>query len=432
MVIDFYNRNGGGGGGTADAAKLLEAQASLPASGTAGDVIATNIAEHQEWMDLEDFKQSGWTGVRGICSEDTWLNIKFDGHENRYNGSFNGSEWINGGPEEWYSGWNVTWDGNNWTATNNDWLSVTGTTDGDTWQIDFSIATSGVNDGWDIPSNTEVYLTIPQTVGLYQANSAGTYVNALGNAEYADEADFAREATAASWGFFIRNAEGQPWNDLHHNYEQRENDMFFQGNLLQINKNGQNIPLVFSEQNIPSVPLAPVSAAPITSEEGIVYAIHNSGETSVKQALGEDTSVDSWESYDGSQTGYTKFRGTDYHNAIQLSNDSVVRFHFTGGAWDSDNCEGYTITYDGTSFTADINGITANGSIVDGYGVVELVGGYVIGDYGGDKHQQIAVHPAKYQTAVMSEQGIGKIVKLSQAEYDALVTKDANTIYVII
>ena len=439
MIFSFSKLGqGGGGGGTADAAKLLEAQASLPASGTAGNVIATNIAEHQEWMDLEDFKQSGWTAVRGLCNEDTWLNVKFDGHENRYNGSFNGSEWINGGPENWYSGWNITWDGNNWTATNNDWLSVSGTTDGDTWQIDFSIAAGGVNDGWDIPQHTEVNMIIPQKTGIYQANSAGTYVNALGKAEYADEADFAREATCASWGFFIRNAEGEPWQDLSHAYDQRDNDMFFQGNLLQIRRNGSNIPLVFDERNIPTLPLAPVSATPVTADEGIVYAVQNSGETAVKQALG--TSGYTFIPYDNNANGCYGIKFDTSNNAlfvVDIDNGAGAQMTWVkweNGAWDLTEWNDWTITTTGTSWTATDNagfGYVVEGYVDSGYGYV-ITNAPVTGVYGVQGAVEKRVPQTIYQTAVMSEQGVSKIWKGSQTDYDNLGTYDNNTIYVII
>lgn len=444
MIFSFSKLgNGGGGGGTADAAKLLESVSAIPASGRTGNVIATNIAEHQEWMDLEDFKQSGWTGVRGICSEETWLNVRFLGHENRYNGSFNGSEWINGGPENWYSGWNVTWDGNNWTATNNDWLSVSGTTDGDTWQIDFSIAAGGVNDGWDIPQHTEVYQIIPQKTGIYQANTAGTYVNALENVEYADEADFAREATCASWGFFIRNAEGEPWQDFSHAYDQRENDMFFDGNLLKINKNGSNIPFVFNEDNIPNKPLAPVSAAPVTAEEGIVYAVQNSGETTVKQALG--TSGYAYTNYVDGATGYygIKFSyPSDWMLFVVDIDDGThggmgVDVRWSNGDWDFSNWGGFTVSRTGNTWTATDN--AGYGYVVDGY----VDGNYayvnlnapVSTHYGVQGISEMRVPQTVYQTAVMSEQGVSKIWKGTQAEYDALVsggTISNSTLYVIV
>lgn len=439
MIIDFYNRNGGSPSPTGDATEL-QPKTAIPSSGAAGTLIATNIAEHQEWQTLENFSISGWTAVRGLCSEDTWLNVRFDGYENRYNGSFNGSEWINGGPENWYSGWSVEWDGNNWTATNNDWLSVSGITDGNTWQIDFSIAAGGVNDGWDIPSNTEVYLTIPQKTGIYQANSAGTYVNALGKAEYAEEADYAREATAAYWGFFIRNAEGEPWRDLPHNYEQRDNDMFFQGNLLQINKNGRNIPLVFSEENIPSVPLSPVSAAPITSEEGIVYAVHNSGETSVKQALG--TSGYAYTNYVDGATGYygIKFSyPSDWMLFVVDIDDGThggmgVDVKWNNGDWDFSNWGGFTISRTGNTWTATDNqgyGYVVDGYVDGNYAYVNL-NAPVSTHYGVQGISEMRVPQAIYQNAVMSEQGLGKIWKGTQQEYDAITTKDSSTIYIII
>lgn len=455
MIIDFYNRNGGSPSPTGDATEL-QPKTAIPSSGAAGTVIATNIAEHQEWQTLEDFTTSGWTAVRGLCNEDTWLNVRFLGYENRYNGSFNGSEWINGGPENWYSGWSVEWDGNNWTATNNDWLSVSGTTDGNTWQIDFSIAAGGVNDGWDIPSNTEVLLTIPQTVGIYQANSAGTYAEIGKYAESAETADYAREATCSSWGFFIRNSNGQPWQDMHHNYEQRQNDMYFDGHMLKINNGSENIPYVFSEENIPesvknanhikgtdAIPPAnlQVSGNVLANKEGGIYQLSSattSGWVSVYPTYVEQDIDNTL------KVRYSKDYATHMDVDITYNNaGAVMRLQGIDGFDVNEWAFEWTIVSAGTNYyqmEKDFDGVTVSFEAeIDGdwmvitFNVAVAVGFTAWTDANLQQEYQFYVTDRLQEVnAVMSEQGIGKIWKGTQQEYDAITTKDSSTIYIII
>ena len=174
MIIDFYNRNGGGGGGDAT---VLEPKSSIPSSGAAGTVIALNKPSESDWVSFSAATQTGWTAIRGISSEDTWINLHLSPSDTWTRiGSYNGSEWINS--EYFLNGFTITWDGANFTATNGS-MNATGTTDGNSWKIEFDNSVDEVQDDWSIPSNDEIMEITPQEIGVYQANSAGTYENVI-------------------------------------------------------------------------------------------------------------------------------------------------------------------------------------------------------------------------------------------------------------
>lgn len=158
-------------------ATVLEPKTALPASGDAGTVIALNKPSESNWVSFSAATQIGWTTIRGISSEDTWINLHLSPSDTWTRiGSYNGSGWLNS--EYFLTGFTITWDGNNFTATNGS-MNATGTTDGDNWQIEFDNTVDEVQDDWSIPSNDEIMVITPQEIGVYQANSAGTYENVI-------------------------------------------------------------------------------------------------------------------------------------------------------------------------------------------------------------------------------------------------------------
>ncbi len=155
----------------------LNAVSAVPVSGAAGSVIALNKPTSNEWISFTGTSQINWTKIKGSCSESTWINVHLLPSDTWSRlGSFDGENWIN--DYAWLDNWTVVWDGDNFTASIQGSVGtcyMSGTTDGTNWEIDLSDAVDNVEADWEIPSGTEIYVTYPQKISIYQANSGNTY-----------------------------------------------------------------------------------------------------------------------------------------------------------------------------------------------------------------------------------------------------------------
>lgn len=504
MVIDFYNRNGGSPSPTGDATEL-QPKTAIPESGAAGTVIALNKPDEEGWTSFITGSGKSRTQISYYVEPSENPNPDLSQRPTRYEFDVRYADTVDENGNYTYSnstsveltvdyqgnitftnlgnfsqdgdGYSLTSDINN-TSTgehiqktlymslengylyfNNGqgdcpydtnltqfeyyWQDMGSWDESDpenpVWQESWTEMNTGVAfQSWGIAS--------PAKIGIYQANSANTYVEFV--AKNADEAGFTRK---------LKMYQGNIHSDHF-----KAGDMIVpnEGNYLPLVKtsegdgfdsdfirlaDGNDVAVL--QQRINNLQIDEVYAkedTPIYVNNGNLIAVHNSGETVVKQAYAESgfTYVPmSWGDVErvygvrqavANGFGYIVAIGENrmmlnlWYNADDASNP------YWG--YDQLRNDGWNVTEtDSLTFTAeDPNGW---GYTLSGYSD----GTYVYCEwnvpavefYGGGAESK-RVPQSVYQTAVMSKQGVCQIWKGTQQEYDAITTKDSSTIYVII
>lgn len=295
----------------------------------------------------------------------------------------------------------------------------------------------------DYPNYQEWGIASPAKIGIYQANSGGTYEEFdTKNADYATEAGFARKIKkyqggassdsfnagdmiiSEDYGYRPRVKMGDG-EGMDYEYEA----LAYQQEVLTLNNKVDNLKIY---------ELTATGETPIYVDNGNLIAVHNSGETVVKQAYAESgfTYIPYNNNAEGCY-GVKFYTPNDYMQfCVGINNgtdEAMVWVFWQNGDWDLSGWNDWTITTTGTSWTATDN--AGNGYVVEGY--VDGDYGYVstnapvVTIYGVNGVSDVRVPQTVYQTAVMSKQGINQIVSISAADY-AQITPDANTIYIVI
>lgn len=157
----------------------------------------------------------------------------------------------------------------------------------------------------------------------------------------------------------------------------------------------------------------------------------------VKQANGSVPQI-SWNDYDWGETGWTHYKfnkNADNYAGYIMENN--VYFHTdwsaANQAYGGDNFNGWTVTYDGLNFTATKDSYTAVGTSDGDYIEIALPLPVIERYEGFPPSTQVGydIDAATY-TNLVSSTDVNKIVKLTQAQYDALAVKDSATVYIII
>lgn len=420
-------------GSTGGDATELQPVSALPSSGEAGTLIALNKPVSYDWQSLTSQAQATWSKIRGLCSENTWFSVMFGENLWYRIGSYNENDgWLYMG---YYmlEGFTLTWDGNNFTGDNGNGLYVTGTTDGTTWEIDFSEPTKEFGADWEIPENDEVYMTIPAEIGVYQANASGTYETIIPEAS---------EKTNILQAF--------PYALGAYTYKQGDVISLSDGRVAYVNSDGVGLndfkTVAWSTDldsinsridNLPYDRLNPMSGTPTPVNSGMVIAVANSGETSVKQALGN-----SGYTYVASYSYATGFYGVEFNPSDNMQSAFGIGFNgeedtnfnivWNGSEWDTtgfDMSDWTFYTIDTNTWSATNGNYTLNAYFDNGVGYLDW-NAPVVSWYGGSGFYGMRVPQTIYQNAVMS-QDVMKIKKMTAADY-ALITPDSSTLYIII
>lgn len=302
------------------------------------------------------------------------------------------------------------------------------------------------NESWNEMQNTPNYqewgIANPAKIGIYQANSANTYVEFdAKKADYATEAGFARkikkyQGTASSDYF---NA-GDMIISEDYGYRPRVktgdgDGMDYDYNALAWQGEVQDVENRLNHIQIDEV--YPKEETPVYVDNGNLIAVHNSGETVVKQAYAESgfTFIPYNNNAEGCY-GVKTYTPNDYMQfSVGIDNgigEAMVWVFWQNGDWDLSGWNDWTITTTGTSWTAtDGRGYEAEGYVDGDYAYV-ITNAPVSTVYGVNGVSDVRVPQTAYQTAVMSKQGVCQIWKGTAQEYAQISTPDANTIYIII
>ena len=307
------------------------------------------------------------------------------------------------------------------------------------WQESWSEMINGIGfQSWGISS--------PAKIGIYQANSANTYVEIKAkNADYAKKAGFTT----------LIKAYEDNGGDFHNDYF-NTGDMIvpsssdyrprvktgdgdgFDGDFESLAYQGEVNELGNRLNNLKIEEVYAKEDTPIYVDNGNLIAVHNSGETVVKQAYAE-----SGFTYVPMGWGDTEYYGIKQSDGVGIglyvqvgdgTNRAWIGLSFDGSSWDFSDMNDWsinqtdTLTWDATDNYG--YGWTLNAYNDGSYNYVEF-SQPVVEFYGGSCEEK-RVPQTAYQTAVMSKQGVCQIWKGTAQEYAQISTPDANTLYIIL
>lgn len=428
-------------------ATVLEAKSSLPVSGEAGTVIALNKAASYEWTGFTSSVTEKWLKIKGICEENTWINVCFVNNTWVRMGSYNETDgWLFMGVYA-FDGWNITMDGNNFTGDNGNGITVSGTTDGTTWEIDFNTLVKGVEADWGYPDHTEIYIETPQEISIYQANSGGTYSNEINLTASAakklvKETDPYKEFNAGD--FVISDRDGTLRAYMKTGAGTLDGDreiVAWQGNVDEL---GQKVNVLAKAPKY----LKGYNGSP-SEVIGDTYAARDGG---IRQIVSSATTSGwvscflTYESQEVDNLMTIKYLSGITHIDVAITyngEEASMRIQDLDGFDVNEWFCGWTIISSGTNYyemSKDFNGETvtfeaqpdSSGDyiLISFDKAVSIRFGAWDSNQIGNEYAFYVVDKLVEANAVMS-QDVFKIVKMSAADY-ALITPDSSTLYIII